>query len=176
MLYFPPWKAALILLVVLAGCIAAAPNLFSAETVASWPSFLPKRQIVLGLDLRGGAHLLLEVDREGLVEDRVETLESDIRATLRDKRIGYRNLSARGQTVSFTLREPGDAAAALTALEPLAAPIQSGLFGQGAINEVTLDNANGRITASLTDDGIDARMRSAVSQSVEVLDRRLNES
>src|SRR5688572_19935420 len=154
MLYFPPWKAALILLVVLAGCIAAAPNLFSAETVASWPSFLPHRQIVLGLDLRGGAHLLLEVDRESLVRDRIRTLEGDIRQTLRDERIGYRNLADRGQTVSFILREATDAQRALTALQPLAAPIQSGLFGQGTISEVALEEANGRITATLTDEGI----------------------
>ncbi len=42
----------------LAGIVANIPNFFSAETVASWPTWLPKRQIVLGLDLRGGAHLL----------------------------------------------------------------------------------------------------------------------
>jgi protein-export membrane protein SecD len=174
MLYFARWKVAIILFVVVAGFIAALPNLFPAETVASWPSFLPKRQLVLGLDLRGGAHLLLEVDREDLVSDRVETLESDIRQTLREERIGYRNLSARGQTVSFTLREPGDAERVRTALEPLAAPIQSGLFGQGTISEVVLEEENGRFTATLTDEGIEARMRSAVTQSLQVLDRRLN--
>ena len=84
MLYFQRWKIALILFVVVAGFIATIPNFFSAETVASWPSFLPKRQIVLGLDLRGGAHLLLEVNRDSLVADRVKTLEGDIRQTLRD--------------------------------------------------------------------------------------------
>jgi protein-export membrane protein SecD len=173
MLYFQRWKAALILLVVAAGVIVSIPNLFSAETVASWPSFLPSRQLVLGLDLRGGAHLLLEVDREGLVADRVETLESDIRQTLRDERIGYRNLTSRGQAVSFTLREPGDAERVRAALEPLTAPIQSGMFGQ-TISEVVLDEANGRFTATLTDEGIEARMRSAVTQSLQVLDRRLN--
>ena len=109
MLYFPRWKVALILFVVLAGFIACIPNFFSAETVASWPSWLPKRQIVLGLDLRGGAHLLLEVNRESLVADRVKTLEGDIRQTLRDQRIGYRGLAARGQAVTFTLRDPADA-------------------------------------------------------------------
>ena len=48
--------------------------------------------MALGLDLRGGAHLLLEVDRDSLVEDRIKTLEGDIRQTLRDARIGYRGL------------------------------------------------------------------------------------
>jgi len=174
MLYFPRWKAALILLVVLAGFVATIPNFFSAETVASWPSFLPKRQIVLGLDLRGGAHLLLEVNRESLVADRVKTLEGDIRQSLRDQRIGYRSLAARGESVSFTLREPADAPKALEALNTLTAPITSGIFGQGTLSEVELSESQGRITANLTDAGIEARMRSAVTQSVQVLDRRLN--
>jgi len=174
MLYFPRWKAALILLVVLAGVVATIPNFFSAETVASWPSFLPKRQIVLGLDLRGGAHLLLEVNRESLVADRVKTLEGDIRQTLRDQRIGYRGLAARGQSVSFTLRDPADAPKALEALNALTTPITSGIFGQATLSEVELSESQGRVTANLTDPGIEARMRSAVTQSVQVLDRRLN--
>ena len=62
----------------------------------------------------------------------------------------------------------------MTALQPLAAPIQSGLFGQGTLSEVELAESGGRITATLTDAGIEARMRSAVTQSVQVLDRRLN--
>jgi protein-export membrane protein SecD len=174
MLYFQRWKAALILLVVLGGIIATIPNLFPSETVASWPSWLPRKQMVLGLDLRGGAHLLMEVDREGLVQDRTESLTGDIRQTLRDARIGYQGLSARGQAVTFTLRDPADAQRALTALQPLAAAVQSGLFGQGTFSEVELTESNGRITAALTDEGIEQRMRSAVTQSVQVLDRRLN--
>lgn len=174
MLYFQRWKIALIWLVILGGVVATIPNFFSPETTARWPSWLPHKQMVLGLDLRGGAHLLLEVDRDSLVKDRVETLEGDIRQTLRDERIGYRNLAARGAAVSFTLREPGDAQRALTALQPLAAPMQSGLFGQGTISEIALSDSNGRVTATLTDDGIDARLRGAVTQSVQVLDRRVN--
>lgn len=174
MLYFQRWKVALILLVVLFGVVGTLPNFFPSEVVASWPSFLPKRQLVLGLDLRGGAHLLMEVDRSDLVKDRLETLTGDIRQTLREQRIGYRSLGTRAESVSFTLREPGDAARALESLQSLAAPVQSGLFGQGAISEVTFQENNGRITATLTGEGIEARMRSAVSQSVEVLGRRLN--
>jgi preprotein translocase subunit SecD len=174
MLYFPRWKTALILVICAFGILACIPNFFSAETVASWPSWLPKRQMVLGLDLRGGAHLLLEVNRESLVADRVKTLEGDIRQNLRDQRIGYRGLASRGQSVSFTLREAADAPKALEALKTLSSPIQSGLFGQGTLSEVEITESGGRITANLTDAGIEARMRSAVTQSVQVLDRRLN--
>ena len=174
MLYFARWKTALILLVVLAGAIAALPNVFPATFVASWPSWLPHSQMVLGLDLRGGAHLLLEVERDSLVKDRLETLTGDVRQTLRDERIGYTGLAARGQAVSFALRDPAEAQKALDALQPLAATVESGMFGRAAASEVTLSQSTGRISAALTDDGIDQRMRSAVTQSVQVLNRRLN--
>jgi protein-export membrane protein SecD len=174
MLYFPRWSVAMIVLVVLGGIVATIPNFFSAETVASWPRWLPREQIALGLDLRGGAHLLLEVDRDSLVEDRVETLTGDIRQILRDERISYRGLGERGEAASFTLRDPADADRAMTALEPLAQPVQTGLFGQGTISEVAFSESNGRITATLTPGGIEARMRSAVTQSLDVLNRRLN--
>ncbi len=174
MLYFPRWSVVLILLVVLGGIVVTIPNFFSAQTVATWPAWLPRDQISLGLDLRGGAHLLLEVDRDSLVKDRVDTLVGDIRQTMRDEHIGYRGLGSRGDAAFFTLRDPNDAEKAMTALQPLAQPVSSGLFGQGTVKEVDLSQSGDRITATLTQDGIEARMRSAVSQSLEVLNRRLN--
>jgi len=118
--------------------------------------------------------LLLEVDREQLVGDRAETLEADIRQILRNERINFRGLDSRGTAVSLNLVDPADSERALEVLQPLALPIQSGLFGQGTISEVELAADNGRITATLTEQGIEARLRSAVAQSREVLDRRLN--
>ncbi len=174
MLYFPRWKIALIVAVVLAGVIATIPNFFTADTVSRWPGWLPSNRIVLGLDLRGGAHLLLEVERDSLVSDRLKTLTDDVRQSLRDQRIGYRNLGVRGRTVSFTLREAGDADRALEALRPLSSPIPSGMFGGTAVSEVALDRQGEQIRLTLTDQGIDARVRSAVDQSLSVLERRLN--
>jgi preprotein translocase subunit SecD len=82
MLQIPLLNRILIVLVVLAGLSFAMPNLFypgwSATTtppprsrrhrdervaaaLAGWPEFLPSTLVNLGLDLRGGAHLLAEV-------------------------------------------------------------------------------------------------------------------
>jgi len=47
MLHFTRWKMIAILAVVLAGIVAAIPNLFSRATVESWPSWVPSRQLVL---------------------------------------------------------------------------------------------------------------------------------
>jgi len=69
MLHFSRWTIISIILVCLAGFVAAAPNFFSKETVDAFPDFLPKKQLSLGLDLRGGAHLLLQMDENNLRKD-----------------------------------------------------------------------------------------------------------
>ena len=60
MLFFTRWKAAAILLTALVVCLCALPNFFSDSVIRHWPSWA-QRHIVLGLDLQGGSHLLLEV-------------------------------------------------------------------------------------------------------------------
>ncbi|MCR9061230.1 MAG: protein translocase subunit SecD, partial [Rhodobacteraceae bacterium] len=64
MLHFARWKIVLIVLVVAAGILTTLPNFFTAKQLESWPDFLPKNQMVLGLDLQGGAYLLYEVDQK----------------------------------------------------------------------------------------------------------------
>ena len=59
MLHFERWKIIAVVLVCLAGVLFTLPNFFSKQTVDSWPGWLPHRQLPLGLDLQGGAHLLL---------------------------------------------------------------------------------------------------------------------
>ena len=48
---------------ILVGILFAVPNLFSRQQLDVLPDWLPKRQVALGLDLRGGSHLLLEIDK-----------------------------------------------------------------------------------------------------------------
>src|SRR3990172_12163074 len=106
MLHFPRWQITLILVVVFAGFVAVVPNFFSKETVSSWPGLLPKQQMVLGLDLQGGAYLLYEVDRTDYVQKRVRALLSDVRAAmLESPRIGYTGLGILGQGVQLRVRD-----------------------------------------------------------------------
>src|SRR5512134_2191495 len=106
MLQIANWKASLILLVVLASAALATPNFFASTTVAGWPSWLPKKQVVLGLDLQGGAYLLYEVDRTDYVQKRLRALVSDVRtAMLENPRIGYTGLGIQGQGVQLRIRD-----------------------------------------------------------------------
>ncbi len=69
MLYFSRWKAAAILLTTLLVCACAIPNFFPEKTVQSWPAWA-QRHLVLGLDLQGGSHILLEVDTNAVRKEK----------------------------------------------------------------------------------------------------------
>ncbi len=177
MLYFARWKIALILLVVLAALVAVLPNFFSRETVANWPNWLPKQQLVLGLDLQGGAYLLYEVDRTDYVEKRLRTLLSDVRkAMLEAPRIGYTGLAVQGDGVQLRVRDPAQADLARTRLEALQNPLSTNLLGGAGINEFDLTvSGDGVMRLSYSPEGLEQRVRGIVSQSMEVIGRRIDE-
>ena len=88
MVLLPRWKIIVILLVSFLGLAYAAPNILGAETLSAWqktvPSWLPGKTINLGLDLRGGSHLLLKVDLVEVTRSRARGLSQAIRQEARD--------------------------------------------------------------------------------------------
>ncbi len=169
MLQFPRWKIALIVLVVVAGVIYSLPNLFPRAVVEDLPDWLPNRQINLGLDLQGGSHLLLEVDADAVIRERLETLVDEVRLALRGERIGYRNLGVQGEAVGFTLTDPDQTDRALAVL-------REALAVDAFEPEIELAPlGNGRIRVALTEEAQSARIVSAVNQSLEIVRRRIDE-
>ena len=94
MLHFARWKQAVILGVCLLGVLLCLPNLMPRS---AFPSWLEPRQISLGLDLRGGSYLLLEVDLNTVVRERLESAVDGVRGKLRTANIRYVNLAADAQ-------------------------------------------------------------------------------
>ncbi len=58
----------------------------AARPSGAWPSWLPSGLVNLGLDLRGGAHLLAEVQVADVYADRMDGLWPEVRDALRDER------------------------------------------------------------------------------------------
>src|SRR3546814_5086662 len=81
----------LIALVTLAGVFYTAPNFMPKATLEAIPSFLPHKQINLGLDLRGGSYLLLQVDTATANKDRLQAQTNDVRKALLENKIAYRS-------------------------------------------------------------------------------------
>ncbi|MBA3447842.1 MAG: protein translocase subunit SecDF, partial [Pseudaminobacter sp.] len=176
MLYFSRWKTISIWAVVLLGLLFAAPNLFSRSTLDALPDWFPKRTMTLGLDLQGGSHILLAIDRQDLIDERLETARDDIRTLLRDAKIGYTGLSGSGRAIQVRIREANEVEAAKTALAAFTQPVASSMFGAGSVTELSLDEPEpGLLRYTLTDEGIDYRVGTALTQSIEVVGRRVNE-
>ena len=73
MLYFSRFKATAILLTALVVCAFAIPNFVDPAKVKAWPAWA-QRHVVLGLDLQGGSHILLEVDTAAVRKDKIDRL------------------------------------------------------------------------------------------------------
>src|SRR5215470_8676663 len=78
MLYFTRWKATAIILSAFVVCLFAVPNFLPEKMVQSWPKWA-QRHLVLGLDLQGGSHILLEIDTNAVRKEKLETLRDDVR-------------------------------------------------------------------------------------------------
>jgi SecD/SecF fusion protein len=176
MLYFSRWKSVSIWLVVLLGVLYAAPNLLPQSVLSGLPDWAPKRQMTLGLDLQGGSHILLQIDRDGLVADRLENANDAIRTTLRDARIGYTGLTSTNSYVQVRIRDAESIEPAKQALSSLTEPVAAGVLGAGVISEMTLSEPEpGLLRYTLTSEGTAYRVSTALSQSIEVIGRRVNE-
>jgi len=177
MLRFAPWKLAIIAAICLVGLAFAAPNLLTREQAEDLPGWLPNQQINLGLDLRGGSYLLLEVDTDAVVSERLQNLLESVRTVLREDRIGYTRLEVEGDQVVVQLRDPAQLAAARAKLDTLAEPA-AGMFMGAAQAETTLslDEGSATFRLGLTEESIQRRVSNAVMQSIEIVRRRLDET
>jgi SecD/SecF fusion protein len=172
MLYFPRWQIILILVVVFFGLWFTLPNFIPKATLAELPGFLPQKQLALGLDLRGGSHLLYEVDTESLIKERQENLLDEIRSKLRAERIGYTGLVVDGTVIRLRLVDPTQMSKALSILRKLVTP--QGLLG-GAASPILIANDEQNVALSMTEEARDEATRNAVAQSIEVIRRRIDQ-
>jgi preprotein translocase subunit SecD len=174
MLYISKWKAAAILLTAFIVCLFAVPNFFPESTVKRWPAWA-QRHIVLGLDLQGGSHILLEVDFNDVRRQKLATLLDDVRKVLRENRIGVTApVAIRGNSVEVRVRE-GDLQQALTKLRDLSQPL-GGFLGSTGARSLDVENVGGGLVRlTVTEPAMLDRTRQVVDQSVEIIGKRVNE-
>src|SRR3954454_21067931 len=173
MLYFTRWKALAIILTALVVCLCAVPNFFPEATVKGWPAWA-QRRLVLGLDLQGGSYLLLEVDSNYVKKEKLDQVRDDVRRTLREARIGYTGLATRPDSVEVRVKD-SDLQNALTKLRELSQPL-GGLLGSSGQRSLDVSDAGGGlIRLTVTQPAITERIRQSVEQSIQIVERRVNE-
>jgi len=198
MLQVDLWKRISIWIVVALGLAFAVPNGFytrveghndAAEAVeggfasdvetaaySAWPTWLPSSLVNLGLDLRGGAHLLAEVRVEEVHKTRLESLWPEVRDVLRAERatVGTIRLQTTDAAeLRVRISEPSEMAAAIAAVRTLAQPVSS-VTAAGASNlNVVADGSD--VVVTLSDAEIAATNDRTVQQSLEIIRRRIDE-
>jgi preprotein translocase subunit SecD len=201
-LHTPLWKRFIIWGLVAIGVIMASPNLFYARVethndavsaveksaavggvatpeqlaaVGSWPGYLPSSLVNLGLDLRGGAHLLAEVKLADVYKQRMDTLWPEARDALKEIRdtVGpVKREASPPDVLRISVSRPEGLPAALAKLQGLASNVVSLTgVGQKDIN-VVLD---GQVIAlSLSDAEKIATDNRTMQQSLEIIRRRVD--
>ena len=198
MLQIDLWKRVLIWALCAAGLLLALPNAFYsrvelsndalaaievqgetrelADQAAGWPSFLPSALVNLGLDLRGGAHLLAEVQVEDVYESRITALWPEVRDALRPLRdeIGtIRRQTSAEDELHVRIGNPDGMQAALTAVRALAQPVVS-LTAAGE-QDLTVRGEGDIVIVALSDAEKVATDERTVQQSLEIIRRRIDE-
>ena len=166
----PRWVVVTYVILILAGVLAALPNMFTPQQLAALPGWVPKQQITLGLDLQGGSHLVLEVDAAALRTDRLRSLLDDVRGTLRKERIDARSARISSGVIVVTIGDTAQRAKAEAAIAGMANPV--GITGQKDLG-ITAEGATLRI--SLTDAGLSDRLDAALQQSLEIVRQRVDQ-
>ena len=173
MLHFSPTKTASIVLTLLIGLWLALPNILPQGVVDVMPSWLPHKTLTLGLDLQGGGHFLLEVDKASVLREQATTLKDRARQTLADAKIGNTG-TVQDRTALITLRNPADTAKALELLGPLGNGDSANLFGVGDRAADVASPVAGKVALTLTDAGILDRLNKIMSRAIEIIGNRVN--
>ncbi len=158
------------LAIIFVGLLFALPNVLPASVLERWPGFLPNQPVALGLDLRGGSHLVLEVDGGELKKERVNTLADDARRLLREEDIPWSNVDVGERGLVVALRSPAQQDRAIELLSGLASPVGS-VRRDLAVTPLRAD----AVELQLTDEGLQQSMGRAVEQSLEVIRQRVDQ-
>ncbi|WP_375257902.1 protein translocase subunit SecD [Citreimonas sp.] len=198
MLQVDLWKRVLIWAVVALGLVLALPNLFyerverhndaeaaielgadtaeNREAAQAWPDFLPSGLVNLGLDLRGGAHLLAEVQLEDVYETRIESLWPQVRDTLRDARdeVGTIRLQdSEPGVLRVRISQPEGMPRAVELVRGLSQPVASVTAAGAQSLDVSADGDELVVTLS------EAERRASddrtLQQTLEIVRRRIDE-
>ena len=164
MLNLPRWQTiAIIIFTALAGFFAL-PNILPESVDDLLPKWYAQNRINLGLDLRGGAHFLLEADLRGVLNERMTNTADSVRSELRKKQIAFKEVAAEPNGhVMVELRDEAQRAAAIETIRTVDPSLVTA--GEG----LTID-------ISFSPQELTRKRKEVIDQSIEILRRRVDET
>ena len=148
--------------IILVGIVLALPNDFTKAQLDAMPSWFPKKQVALGLDLRGGSYLVLEVDAAALKKDRISSILDDTRGHLRTAKIQPQSVRVAGDSVIVTLADATQSDAAVTALRDLTTQVAQVGFA-APVSDIDITTNDNQIRLTLTEAGMKDKLDNALA-------------
>jgi len=174
MLHFSRTKVFFILAAVFIGLLFALPNAVGDAGRKTLDSFrLPSNTINLGLDLQGGAHLLLEVDLKDGLDQALKNERSGISQAFREAQIGS-NTRVEGDFVSVVFRSEADEEEGLPILQAQSINVDDQAIGGGGKTLVIEENGDLRYKVTISEEYIEYLAARTIDQSIQVLRRRID--
>ena len=168
MIYIARWKIVLILTICVLAFAYSAPNVMGMKArgwLETLPGWMPTQTVNLGLDLRGGSHLLLEVDVDTVIRERSEDLVQTARPELRSEKVSYTRISALPGGMRLQLRGEEDAEKARRILRNMDGQL-----------EIVISEDGQTVEARYNDDALKEIKDQTINQSIEIVRRRIDET
>lgn len=165
MLRFSRSKILMVVGVIVFFICAALPNILSPKQIEALPQFLPKQRVNLGLDLRGGSYLLLEMDFSAYLREHMGSVRDNLRNELRKKKIGYRDLRVGKDSVQVALRS-----------DTIAEDVNLSQLYHDVDPALEVSESQGVTTLSYGDRALREMKAKLLQQSIEIVERRVNET
>lgn len=165
MLNLPRWQTIAIIVVTAMAAIFALPNVLPGAVLDKLPSWYSASRINLGLDLRGGAHFLLEADLRGVMTERLTNLSDTLRGEFRKQQVAYKSIdveASKGQVVAV-LRDEAQRAKAIEAV-------------RAVDPSLAITGAGDTIQLAYQGQDLYKKRKEVIDQSIEILRRRVDET
>ena len=156
------FKKLAIIFISLFGILLAVPTI-SPKLAPYFPSWI--KPIPLGLDLKGGAQLLLEVDTDVMIKEKYAQLYDETRSALIDRSKGvirFSDLRNTGDSVTLVVRENDDVSKAKGRLRSVLG------------NTVDVASNGKNLTLTYTSKAREEMVSDAMSRSIEIVRRRID--
>src|SRR5258707_9766403 len=164
MLNLQRWQTIAVIAFTALAVLFALPNLLPARVLDHLPGWYQQSRINLGLDLRGGAHFLLEADLRSVLTERLTNLSDSVRGELRKQQVGFKDVTVEpGRAVVVVLRDEAQRAKALEAI-------------RNVDPSLAISGSGDTIRLAYSAQDLPPRQKEGIDQSIEILRRRVDET
>ena len=164
MLNLPRWQTIVVIAVTALAGLFALPNLLPQSVLDVMPHWYAQSRINLGLDLRGGAHFLLEADLRSVLTERLTNLSDSVRGELRKQQVPFKEVTVDpGRALVVTLRDEAQRPKAIEAIRTLDPSL-------------AISGSGDTIRLAYSDQELFRRKKEVIDQSIEILRRRVDET